>query len=148
MTPARAHLRRAVLLLAGALACAHGSAEKRPPDAPPAPPVQPKPAPVEPGHPPLADAPEALFVPGAIEQLQKRLADAGVKLLGESRPARATNAAIPVHGDLTSPKAELWAALWAVLRNSFVLGVESGLAQPRPTGSVPQARPPRRGASR
>jgi len=88
MTPARAHLRRAVLLLAGALACAHGSAEKRPPDAPPAPPVQPKPAPVEPGHPPLADAPEALFVPGAIEQLQKRLAERGYLDLSAARPGR------------------------------------------------------------
>ena len=80
--------------------------------------------------------------------LKAWLADATLNLLGESRPVRATNAAIPVHGDLTSPKAELWAAVWAVLRNAFVLGVESGLAQPRATGSVPQARPPRRGPSR
>jgi hypothetical protein len=83
--------------------------------------------------------------------LKAWLADATLKLLGESEPGRATSAGVPIHGDLTSPKAELWAAVWAVLRNSFVLGVESGLAQPRATnsaGPVPQARQPRRGAGR
>jgi len=74
MTPARAHLRRGLLLLAGALACAHGSAEKPPPDAPPAPRAQPKPGPVEPRHPPLAETPEEMFLPGAVERIQKALA--------------------------------------------------------------------------
>jgi peptidoglycan hydrolase-like protein with peptidoglycan-binding domain len=97
MTAPRAHLRGGVLLLAGALACAHTTAEKPAPEVAPAPRAQPKPGPVEPGHPPLADAPEALFVPGAIEQLQKRLAGRGYLDLSAARPGRldsATTAAI------------------------------------------------------
>jgi peptidoglycan hydrolase-like protein with peptidoglycan-binding domain len=97
MKPARAHLRGGVLLLTVALACAHATAEKRPADEPPAPRAQPKPGPVEPGHPPLADAPEAMFVPGAIERIQKALAERGYLDQASARPGRldsATTAAV------------------------------------------------------
>jgi hypothetical protein len=81
--------------------------------------------------------------------LKAWIADATLKLLSESAPGRATTAGIPIHGDLTSPKAELWASLWAVLRNTFVLGIESGLGQPTTSpGAVPQAKRPRRGTGR
>jgi Domain of Unknown Function (DUF748)/Putative peptidoglycan binding domain len=77
--------------------------------------------------------------------LKAWLADAALKISshvpGRDRPS----GVVPIQGDLTNPKADLWTTVWAVLRNSFVAGVESGLAQPTPEksrDSAPQARAP------
>lgn len=81
------------------------------------------------------------------------VADAGLKLLSDRVPGRdATAALIPFHGTIGKPRAALWPTVWGVLRNAFVVGIDSGFAHLPPKGAaqkqgvLPQARSaPRRG---
>jgi hypothetical protein len=76
--------------------------------------------------------------------LKAWLTDAALKISSRV-PRRDATGVIPIQGDLTDPKTDLWTAVWAVLRNAFAAGIESGLAeQPREKspGPAPQARTP------
>ena len=76
--------------------------------------------------------------------LKAWLTDAALKISGRV-PHRDATGVIPIRGALTDPKADLWATVWAVLRNAFAAGVESGLAEPpreKSPRTGPQARTP------
>jgi hypothetical protein len=76
--------------------------------------------------------------------LKAWLSDAALKISSRV-PHRDANGVIPIRGDLADPKADLWTTVWAVLRNAFAAGLESGLAeQPREKSPEkgPQARTP------
>jgi len=77
--------------------------------------------------------------------LKAWLTDAALKISSRLPGRDAATGVIPIHGDLTNPKADLWTTVWAVLRNAFAAGVESGFAElPRAKSpsAVPQARAP------
>ncbi len=77
-------------------------------------------------------------------QLKAWVADIGLKLLSDRVPGRdAAAALVPFHGSVNGPKAELWPTIWGVLRNAFVIGIDSGFTG-LPAGGkakvMPQAR--------
>jgi hypothetical protein len=77
--------------------------------------------------------------------LKAWLTDAALKISSRVPRRDAATGVIPIQGDLTDPKTDLWTTVWAVLRNAFAAGVESGLAEPTPEKSprpAPQARAP------
>jgi hypothetical protein len=76
-------------------------------------------------------------------QLKAWLADTGLRIFSDRVPGReAAASVIPIRGQLTSPKADLWTTLWGVLRNAFVAGLESGFANLQPaSGQKPATRP-------
>ena len=85
-------------------------------------------------------------------KLKAWIADAALKLFSDRVPGRnATAAVIPMSGTISGPKPELWPAVWGVLRNAFVTGLESGFARlpagnPEEKRVLPQARSaPRKG---
>ncbi len=74
-------------------------------------------------------------------KLKAWIADAGLRLLSDRVPARdATAAMVPIHGTIDGPKPELWPTIWGVLRNAFVVGVDSGFAG-LPAGESAKATP-------
>jgi peptidoglycan hydrolase-like protein with peptidoglycan-binding domain len=82
-----------LLLLASSLACAHAShVDAELGDASGAAAAssarRPKARPVKPGHPPLAAAPDDLFLPGAVERIQQALAERGYLALSAVQPGR------------------------------------------------------------
>jgi hypothetical protein len=84
---------------------------------------------------------------GVVPQIKAWVADAGLRLLSDRVPKRdAVAALIPFQGTIDSPQAQLWPTIWAVLRNAFVAGLESGFSQLPPKdeaqkqGVLPQAR--------
>jgi peptidoglycan hydrolase-like protein with peptidoglycan-binding domain len=93
MSIRRGALPGGLLLLASSFACAHaGHVDAEPGDASGAaaasPARRPKARPVKPGHPPLAAAPDDLFVPGAVERIQQALAERGYLALQAVQPGR------------------------------------------------------------
>jgi peptidoglycan hydrolase-like protein with peptidoglycan-binding domain len=94
-------LRGGLLLVASSLACAHArQVDAAPGDASgrAAPTrARPKAGPVKPGHPPLATAPDDLFVAGAVERIQQALAERGylaLEAVQRGRLDRVTSAAV------------------------------------------------------
>ena len=79
-------------------------------------------------------------------KLKAWIADAALNIFSDRVPGRnATAAVIPMSGTIGGPKPQLWPAVWGVLRNAFVTGLESGFARlpagnPEEKRVLPQAR--------
>lgn len=72
--------------------------------------------------------------------LMTALADTGVVLLSDRVPGRnAVSTIIPIHGNLSKPKLDVWAAISGVLRNAFVVGLRETLLQLAPASSEARA---------
>lgn len=62
-------------------------------------------------------------------KLKAWIADAGLKILSDRVPGRdAAAALIPIEGKIGDAKAPLWPTVWGVLRNAFVVGIQSGFS--------------------
>ena len=77
-------------------------------------------------------------------QLKAWIADVGLKLFSDRVPGRdAAAAVIPIKGTIHGPEPQLWPTIWGVLRNAFVVGIDSGF-RGLPAGAsakvMPQAR--------
>jgi hypothetical protein len=79
-------------------------------------------------------------------KLKAWIADAALNIFSDRVPGRnATAAVIPMSGTISGPKPQLWPAVWGVLRNAFVTGIESGFGRlpagnPEEKRVLPQAR--------
>src|SRR4051812_39731421 len=79
-------------------------------------------------------------------QIKTWIADAALRIFSDRVPGRnAAAAVIPMEGTINGPKPQLWPAIWGVLRNAFVAGLESGFTRlpagkPEEKGVLPQAR--------
>jgi hypothetical protein len=85
---------------------------------------------------------------GVGPQLKAWIADAALTLFSDRVPGRnAAAAVVPIKGTIGGPAPQLWPAVWGVLRNAFVAGLQSGFAQlPAGQAALPQARrAPRKG---
>jgi hypothetical protein len=79
---------------------------------------------------------------GVGPQLKSWIANSALHIFSDRVPGRnAAAAVVPIEGTISGPKPQLWPTVWAVLRNAFVAGLESGFAR-LPTGDAvaPQAR--------
>jgi uncharacterized protein DUF748 len=68
------------------------------------------------------------------------IADAALHIFSDRVPGRnATAAVVPIQGTISGPQPQLWPAVWGVLRNAFVAGLESGFTR-LPNATQAQAR--------
>ncbi len=73
--------------------------------------------------------------PGLGEKIKAALADASLKILSDRVPGRnAVVTTIPLQGDLSSPKLQLWPTFMGILRNAFVTGLADSLTSLSPRG--------------
>jgi Domain of Unknown Function (DUF748) len=80
-------------------------------------------------------------------QIKARVAQAALDLTSDRVPGReATVAIIPLKGQITDPKAEIWPTIISMLRNAYVSGITSGFdhlplaTSPKPQGPLQQAK--------
>ena len=71
-----------------------------------------------------------------LTQAKAFLIDTGLKLFSDRVPGRnAVTTVIPIQGDLTGPKFQLWPTILGVIRNAFVEGIGEGFAHLPPPKS-------------
>ena len=86
--------------------------------------------------------------------LKAWIADRALDIFSDRVPGRnATAAVIPMEGTVDGPQPQVWSAIWGVLRNAFVTGLEAGFTRlpagkPAEKGVLPQARSKQEGAHR
>ena len=96
--------------------------------------------------------------PGLGAKIKAALADLSLDIFSDRVPGRnAVATTIPIEGDLSNPKAQLWPTIFGVFRNAFVTGLANSLANLPPGGgdkgggeskASVQARRPRASAQR
>jgi uncharacterized protein DUF748 len=79
---------------------------------------------------------------GVGPQLKSWIANSALHIFSDRVPGRnATAALVPIQGTISGPQPQLWPTVWAILRNAFVAGLQSGFGGlPAGNGASPQAR--------